>query len=77
MHSSLLMVLQSERILRQGPGIVRPAAFRFVFIERAVESSLPLGFTSAGVRSGTRGTKSITAMQHNNAALHKINAMLG
>ena len=29
MHSSLLRVLQSERILRQGPGIVRPAAFRF------------------------------------------------
>jgi hypothetical protein len=46
------MVLQSERIRRQGPGIVRPAAFRFVFIERArVESSLPLGFTSAGVRT--------------------------
>ena len=28
MHSSLLMVLRSERILRQGAGIVRPAAFR-------------------------------------------------
>ena len=38
---------QSERIRRQGPGIVRPAAFRFVFIARArVESSLPLGFLS-------------------------------
>ena len=69
---------QSERMRRQGPGIVRPAAFRFVFIERArVESSLPLGFTSAGVRIGTRGTKIITAMHHNNAALHQINTMLG
>jgi len=45
------MVLQSERTRRQGPGIVRPAAFRFVFIERArVESSLSLGFTSARER---------------------------
>ena len=32
MHSSLLMVLQSERIRRQGPGIVRPAAFRFALL---------------------------------------------